>query len=386
MRAVLSEGDAEVPALGGRFAVGRGRAAEGALDGGHASPPPPSCAPPPPGAIGPDLSPFPRTSDFRLVLTQPLLRGFGPNASFYDLRTSRRSREAPGAPVRAGPPAPGRGGDAGVLPGHPAAAAHGGGAPEPGAQREPAPRLRGPARGGPGQQARRLPRGAAGLAGPGVDGARGDLAGGGAGALPHPARPLARRSPAAGAGHGAGGRRRTTVEPLEVLTQRALENRLDLLETRDEVGDARRTSSLARQNLLPQLDLNVGVSQFGTGTSFGNAFTHRRSPRERVPQHLLCPGALDGGGQQRGGPARRRRPASAPTGSGSSTWRRRSGRPCASCSASARASSSRRRGSRWRSSSAGWPPCATSAGWPPTSTWWTRRAAWCWRAARWSAS
>ncbi|HYU44114.1 MAG TPA: hypothetical protein VEQ84_18345, partial [Vicinamibacteria bacterium] len=45
------------------------------------------------GATGPDVSPFPRTSDLRLVLTQPLLRGFGPNAAFYDLRVSRRSRE-----------------------------------------------------------------------------------------------------------------------------------------------------------------------------------------------------------------------------------------------------------------------------------------------------
>ncbi|HEV7501395.1 MAG TPA: TolC family protein, partial [Vicinamibacteria bacterium] len=62
------------------------------------------------------------------------------------------------------------------------------------------------------------------------------------------------------------------IEPVEVLTQRALENRLDLLETRDEVGDARRTSSLAKQNLLPQLDLNLGVTQFGNGTTYGNAF------------------------------------------------------------------------------------------------------------------
>jgi outer membrane protein TolC len=45
------------------------------------------------GATGPDVSPFPRTSDLRLVLTQPLLRGFGPNAAFYDLRLSRRTRE-----------------------------------------------------------------------------------------------------------------------------------------------------------------------------------------------------------------------------------------------------------------------------------------------------
>jgi len=62
------------------------------------------------------------------------------------------------------------------------------------------------------------------------------------------------------------------LEPLDVLTQRALENRLDLLETRDQVGDAKRAASLARQDLLPQLDLNLGVTQFGTGTTFGNAW------------------------------------------------------------------------------------------------------------------
>jgi outer membrane protein TolC len=62
------------------------------------------------------------------------------------------------------------------------------------------------------------------------------------------------------------------LEPVEVLTQRALLHRLDLQETRDVVGDARRSASLARQNLLPQLDLNFGVTQLGTGTTFGNAF------------------------------------------------------------------------------------------------------------------
>src|SRR5262249_12979647 len=64
-----------------------------------------------------------------------------------------------------------------------------------------------------------------------------------------------------------------SIEPVEVLTQRALENRLDLQETRDQVGDAHRSASLARQNLLPQLDLNFGIAQLGTGTSFGNAIS-----------------------------------------------------------------------------------------------------------------
>jgi outer membrane protein len=39
------------------------------------------------------------------------------------------------------------------------------------------------------------------------------------------------------------------------------------------VDDARRAASLARQNLLPQLDLNVSLAQSGYGGSFGDAWT-----------------------------------------------------------------------------------------------------------------
>src|SRR5204862_3526274 len=70
------------------------------------------------------------------------------------------------------------------------------------------------------------------------------------------------------------------LEPVEVPTRRALDNRLDLQETRDQVGDARRSASLARQNLLPQLDLNLGLTQFGIGTTYGSALSsadHRTS-------------------------------------------------------------------------------------------------------------
>jgi outer membrane protein len=63
------------------------------------------------------------------------------------------------------------------------------------------------------------------------------------------------------------------LEPLEVLTTRALALRLDLRESRDQVDDARRFASLARQNLLPQLDVNVGVTQTGRGPSFGSALS-----------------------------------------------------------------------------------------------------------------
>ena len=62
-------------------------------------------------------------------------------------------------------------------------------------------------------------------------------------------------------------------EPLEVLVERARVARLELLEARDRVDDARRSASLARQNLLPQLDLNLGVTQLGFGSSFGTAWS-----------------------------------------------------------------------------------------------------------------
>lgn len=61
------------------------------------------------------------------------------------------------------------------------------------------------------------------------------------------------------------------IEPLEVLVTRALETRLELKETRDQVKDAERTLALARQNLLPQLDLGLSVARSGFGPGFGDA-------------------------------------------------------------------------------------------------------------------
>jgi outer membrane protein TolC len=62
------------------------------------------------------------------------------------------------------------------------------------------------------------------------------------------------------------------IEPVEILVGRAIATRLELQELRDQVGDARRTFSLARQNLLPQLDLNLQLTRQGFGPSYGNAF------------------------------------------------------------------------------------------------------------------
>ena len=61
-------------------------------------------------------------------------------------------------------------------------------------------------------------------------------------------------------------------EPLQALVARALANRLEIEETRDLAGDARRSASLARQSLLPQLDLNLGLTRAGFGTTLGESF------------------------------------------------------------------------------------------------------------------
>lgn len=62
------------------------------------------------------------------------------------------------------------------------------------------------------------------------------------------------------------------VEPMDALLERARARRLELQEGRDQIDDARRTVSLSRQNMLPQLDLNLGFTQGGLGTTFFNAF------------------------------------------------------------------------------------------------------------------
>jgi outer membrane protein TolC len=71
--------------------------------------------------------------------------------------------------------------------------------------------------------------------------------------------------------------------PVEVLVQRALDTRLELQEARDQVSDARRAASLATQNLLPQLDFNVALTQLGYGGSFGDAW---RAGDSRVEVYL----------------------------------------------------------------------------------------------------
>jgi outer membrane protein len=60
-------------------------------------------------------------------------------------------------------------------------------------------------------------------------------------------------------------------EALDVLVARALSSRLELREGRDQVNDGRRAASLARQNLLPELDLNLDVSQVGFGPTLSDS-------------------------------------------------------------------------------------------------------------------
>jgi outer membrane protein TolC len=63
------------------------------------------------------------------------------------------------------------------------------------------------------------------------------------------------------------------IEPLEVLINRARAERLEVREAQDQVDDARRTLSLARQNLWPQLDAVIGLSRLGAGPSYGDAWS-----------------------------------------------------------------------------------------------------------------
>lgn len=61
-------------------------------------------------------------------------------------------------------------------------------------------------------------------------------------------------------------------EPVAALVARALGGRLELAEARSQVEDARRAVSVARQSLLPQLDLNLVYSRQGLGSSFGDGW------------------------------------------------------------------------------------------------------------------
>jgi outer membrane protein len=63
------------------------------------------------------------------------------------------------------------------------------------------------------------------------------------------------------------------LEPVDVLVATAVESRIEVREARDQVKDAERAAALARQNLLPQLDLNVGLTRSGLGPTYGDSLS-----------------------------------------------------------------------------------------------------------------
>jgi outer membrane protein TolC len=215
-------------------------------------------------------APFPRTTDLRLLLSQPLLRGVGPNATFFELRNARRARQGQERGLALAQQR---------LAVEVAAAFYG-----VVAQRQLLEVARQSLERTEGLLQSSEARLQVGLASK-LDVFRAELQAAQARdamvrsraslatalerfrallALPpaDPVEPEAAPLPDAD----------ETFEPLEALVRRALDTRLELAEARDQVGDAERSASLARQSLLPQLDLNVGVTQLGFGGSFGDAW------------------------------------------------------------------------------------------------------------------
>jgi outer membrane protein TolC len=217
-------------------------------------------------------TPFPKTTDLRLLLTQPLLRGFGPNATYFDLRNATRARigqERSLALARQRLAVEIAAAFYAVI-----------------AQRQLLEVARQSLERTEGLLESSKARLEVGLASK-LDVYRAELQAAqardsmvrsesgletalerfrGLLALPpgDPIEPEAAALPDVAS---------DSLEPTEVLVSRALQTRLELSEARDQVGDAERAQSLARQNLLPQLDVNVSVSQLGFGGSFDDAWT-----------------------------------------------------------------------------------------------------------------
>jgi outer membrane protein TolC len=215
-------------------------------------------------------APYPRQTDLRLLITQPLLRGVGPNTSFFELRNARRAVQGQERSLSL----------AQQRTAIDVAAAYYGVVAQrqllevarQSLERTEALQKSSEARLEVGlaskldvfraelqaAQARdAMVRSQANLA-TALERLRGLLA------LPpgDPIEPEAVALPEAN----------DVFEPVEVLVERALQVRLELAEARDQVDDARRSATLAKQNLLPQLDLNVSVTQLGFGSSFGTAW------------------------------------------------------------------------------------------------------------------
>ncbi len=219
-----------------------------------------------------DAVALPRTSDARLVLTQPLLRGFGPNAAHYDMRNSQRGRESQersfeltrqrvaiqvtSAFYQV------------ILQRQLLAVAHQSLRRSESLLKASEARLqvglvskldvfRAELQASQAQEA--MVRAETSLQNA-LENFRSTLGL----AATEPVEPEAVDLPEIAATE--------PLEPIEVLVARGQQARIDLAESRDQVEDARRTASLTRQNLLPQLDLNFSMTQLGLGTSFGSAW------------------------------------------------------------------------------------------------------------------
>jgi outer membrane protein TolC len=217
-------------------------------------------------------TPFPKTTDLRLLLSQPLLRGVGPNATFFELTNARRARQGQERSLELARQRLAVEAAAGfyavVAQRQLLEVARQSLERTEGLRRSSEARLkvglaskldvyRAELQSAQARDA--MVRAEAALASA-LERLRGLLA------LPpdDPVEPEAAPLPDAAA---------EVFEPVEALVRRALDARLELMEARDQVGDARRAASLAGQNLLPQVDLNVGVTHLGYGGTFGDAWS-----------------------------------------------------------------------------------------------------------------
>ena len=64
---------------------------------------------------------------------------------------------------------------------------------------------------------------------------------------------------------------------VDALTELALRNRIEVREEHDRIDDALRGQAVSKQNLLPQLDLNMRYEQRGIGDSLGSSFNFQDS-------------------------------------------------------------------------------------------------------------
>ncbi len=217
-------------------------------------------------------NPFPNSSDIRFVVTQPLLRGFGPNATYYDLENSRRSRIAQERSFELSKQRLAVQVTAAFF--NVIAQRQLVSVSRQSLKRSENLKKASDARLKIGMASKldvfrtelqasqtedALLRSEASLA-TALEQFRFLLA------LPpgHPVEPEAVRLDETPPGQ---------EEPLEILIERAFTSRLELRETRDQLGDAKRSAALAKQNLLPQLDLGVGVSRIGFGQTYGEAYS-----------------------------------------------------------------------------------------------------------------